>query len=127
MEYKNGEYKHACKFNLCNREFYGRLNKAYCSLACKKAYNNRKSSIINNATKGYNLSIRLANQILMKIFKSDNEGKFVISKLKLKSYKFPFDLPTTLIKDDRHDGRLNCFGSYSFYQKGEDFIFYKIK
>lgn len=127
MEYKKGEYLHVCRFNLCKNEFYGRLNKVYCSTRCKTAQNNRIARLINNDSKNYCLKIKKALQIIRKIFKPDNDGKFVINRLKLKSYKFPFDLPTTLTKDDRHIGTLNSFGSYSFYQKEENFIFYKIK
>jgi hypothetical protein len=49
----------------------------------------------------------------------------VISMVVLAYNAFPFDLPTTLIKDDRYRGQLYNFGLFSFYRDGENFIFYK--
>ena len=49
----------------------------------------------------------------------------VISMVVLAYHAFPFDLPTTRIKDDRYRGELNSFGAFCFYRDGENFIFYK--
>jgi hypothetical protein len=126
MKFKDGKYLNTCGFNLCGCEFYGRLNQIYCSPKCKQAQNNRKSSMVNKVTKGADTKIRKAVRILMKIFKKDQNGRFVISAVDLASMSFPFDLPTLLIKDDRCSRSMHSFGSYCFYRHEEFFIFYKI-
>jgi hypothetical protein len=126
MLYKEGKYLNVCGFKLCGIDFYGRLNQLYCASACKQAHNNSKSSMVRKLANGADLKIRKATRISMDLFKPDNEGKSTIHKVDLISKAFPFDLPTTKIKDDRYDGVMFCFGSFCFYQKGEYFIFYKI-
>ncbi len=126
MEYLDGKYLHVCGFELCGRSFYGRQNQVYCTTQCKQAYNNRKSSAINKATKGSDLKIKKAVRILLSIFRADKEGKFVINQVDLISKAFPFDLPTLKIKDDRYNGVMYSFGSFCFYQEGGNYIFYKI-
>jgi hypothetical protein len=81
---------------------------------------------IRDSTKGTELKIKKAVRILLGVFKADKDGKFVISKVELISKAFPFDLPTIEIKDDRFNGTMYSIGSYCFYQKDGNFIFYKI-
>lgn len=125
MFFKDGKYLHTCGFDLCGIEFYGRLNQIFCSPKCKQAYNNRKTSRVNRLANGADTKIRKAIRIMMRLFKPDEEGKMVISMVVLAYNAFPFDLPTTLIKDDRYSGQLYNFGLFSFYRDGENFIFYK--
>jgi hypothetical protein len=125
MKYKNGKFLHVCGFELCRVEFYGRLNQVYCSPECKQAHNNRKTSRVNRLANGADTKIRKAIRIMMKLFRPDEEGKMVISMVVLAYHAFPFDLPTTRIKDDRYRGELNSFGAFCFYRDGENFIFYK--
>ncbi len=124
--YKNGRHFNLCGFDLCREEFYGRLNKLYCSSECKQAHNNRKTSRVNKATKGADLKIKKAVRIIMGIFKPDEYGRLTVSAVDLASRAFPFDLPTLTIKDDRYNGNMYSFGSYCFYQKDGNFIFYQI-
>jgi hypothetical protein len=126
MIFRNGKYSRNCDFDLCGRFFFGRLNKKYCSSQCKQAHNNRKASIVNKETNGADLKIKKATRILIENFELDENGKFKIHQDELVSLGFPFDLPTTRIKDDRYNGTMFCFGSYSFYRQYEYFIFYKI-
>ena len=126
MRYKDGKYLNECGFDLCGCKFYGRLNQIYCSPSCKQAHNNRKTSRVNKATKGADLKIKKAVRILMDIFEPDQYGRFIVSAVNLASRAFPFDLPTLTIKDDRYNGNMYSFGSYCFYQKNGNFIFYKI-
>ena len=126
MKYKDGKYFHECGFDLCDCEFYGRLNQIYCSPECKQAHNNRKASKINKATNGSDLKIKKAVRILLEIFKPDQFGRFAVSSVELASRAFPFDLPTITIKDDRYNGHMYSFGSFCFYKKDGYFIFYKI-
>ena len=126
MKYKDGQYLHVCGFDLCGCEFYGRFNQVYCCPECKQAHNNRKTSLVNKAANGADLKIKKAVRIIMGLFKPDHEGKFVIHQVQLASLAFPFDLPTIAVKDDRYKGMLSCFGSYCFYKKEDNFIFYKI-
>jgi hypothetical protein len=125
MKYKDGKYLKVCGFVLCGIEFYGRLNQIFCSPQCKQAHNNRKTSRVNRLANGADTKIRKAIRIMMRLFKPDEEGKMVISMVVLAYNAFPFDLPTTLIKDDRYSGQLYNFGLFSFYRDGENFIFYK--
>ena len=126
MIYKEGKYLHVCRSKYCGVEFYGRLNKVYCSDLCKQVHNNNKASIISKAANGADLKIKKAIRIIMGFFKPDNEGKSIIHRVDLISRAFPFDLPTNKIKDDRYDGEMSSIGSFCFYKKGEYFIFYKI-
>ena len=126
MRYKDGQYLHVCGFNLCGCDFYGRLNQVYCSLECKQAHNNRKTSLVSKATKGADLKIKKAVRITMDLFAADKDGKFMVSMVDLASRAFPFDLPTVTIKDDRYNGKMFAFGSFCFYQKDGYFVFYKI-
>ena len=126
MRYKDGQYLHVCGFNLCGCDFYGRLNQVYCSPECKQAHNNRKTSLVSKATKGADLKIKKAVRITMDLFVADKDGKFRVSAVVLASRAFPFDLPTLMIKDDRHNGKMQSFGAFCFYQQDGDFIFYKI-
>lgn len=126
MVYKEGKYLHVCGFDLCGCKFYGRLNQIYCSPECKQAYNNRKTSRVNKATKGVDLKIKKAVRIIMGLFKPDRDGKFVIHYVQLASLAFPFDLPTIKFKDDRYNGEMHSFGSFCFYKQDDNFIFYKI-
>ena len=126
MRYKDGQYLHVCGFNLCGCDFYGRLNQVYCSPECKQAHNNRKTSLVSKAAKGADLKIKKAVRITMDLFVADKDGKFRVSAVVLASRAFPFDLPTLMIKDDRHNGKMQSFGAFCFYQQDGDFIFYKI-
>ena len=126
MKYKDGKFLHVCGFDLCCCEFYGRFNQVYCSLECKQAHNNRKTSLVNKAANGADLKIKKAVRIIIGLFKPDHDGKFVIHQVQLASLAFPFDLPTLAIKDDRYNGKMHSFGSYCFYQQDGNLIFYKI-
>jgi hypothetical protein len=126
MKYVDGQYLLICGFDLCGCEFFGRQNQVYCSPKCKQAFNNRKARIINKATKGTELKIKKAVRILLGVFRADREGKFVISKVELITRSFPFDLPTSRIKDDRYNGIMHSIGSFCFYEQDGNFIFYKI-
>ena len=126
MRYKDGQYLHVCGFNLCGCDFCGRLNQVYCSLECKQAHNNRKTSLVSKATEGADLKIKKAVRITMDLFAADKDGKFMVSMVDLASRAFPFDLPTVTIKYDRYNGKMFAFGSFCFYQKDGYFVFYKI-
>jgi hypothetical protein len=126
MKYKEGKYLHVCRRKYCGVEFYGRLNKVYCSDLCKQVHNNNKASIISKAANGADLKIKKAIRIIMEFFKPDQEGKSIIHQVDLISRAFPFDLPTNKIKDDRYDGIMSSIGSFCFYKKEEYYIFYKI-
>lgn len=126
MMYKDGQYLNVCGFNLCGKDFYGRLNQIYCSPECKQAHNNRKTSLVSKAANGADLKIKKAVRITMDLFVADKDGKFMVSMVDLASRAFPFDLPTVIIKDDRYNGKMFAFGSFCFYQKDGYFVFYKI-
>lgn len=126
MKFKNGQYLKICSFDLCQCEFYGRLNQLYCSGSCKNAHNNQRSREVKKMALGSDLKINKAVRILLELFSPDIEGKCVLNKMTLIERSFPFDLPTFLIKDDRCHYTLNCFGVFCFHRHGDDFIFYKI-
>ena len=126
MKNKDGKYLKVCGFDLCGKDFFGRLNRDYCAPKCKQGQNNRKTRLVKIAAKGADLKINKANRIIMGLFKPDKDGKFIINWVDLVLKEFPFDLPTITIKDDRYNGSMFGFGSYCFYQKEENFIFYEI-
>jgi hypothetical protein len=126
MKNKDGKYLKVCGFDLCGKDFFGRLNRDYCAPKCKKLQNNGKTKLVNQEAKGSDLKIRKAIRILIDIFKPDKDGKFIINWVDLDSKSFPFDLPTIKIKDDRYNGTMSGVGSYCFYREEENFIFYKI-
>ena len=88
----------------CNEPLHGRIDKKYCSDACRNAYNNKLN------TSSYNL-IRKTNRILAKNHKVLSElnpnGKTTLNRSELNNKGFDFNLYTNVYKTK--DGKLYHF------------------
>jgi hypothetical protein len=128
IKYIKGKYYKPCAFKYCEEEAIGRIDKKFCSDACKNAFNNAKSSRVNKLAYGLDLKIKKANRILLKLFVPDENGCFCIMVDRLIQKAFPFDLPTRKYSDDRFRGDWECFGAYAFKRESSNkFIFIKTK
>lgn len=126
VKYIKGKYHKPCAFMYCDEEAIGRIDKKFCSDACKNAFNNAKTSKVNKLMLGLDLKIKKANRILFKIFKPNVDGCFSIRVDLLIQKTFPFDLPTTKYTDDRFTGEWECFGTYAFKIVSKtEFVFIK--
>ena len=126
MKFINGSYKKKCSFNLCQKDFQGRLNKKFCSDKCKQAHNNAKVSKVNQALNGDGLKLKKATRILLNVFSPNKNGVFEISLAELSFLGFPFDVPVMKVKHDLFPTEMNQFGCFCFIKVDSNFKFLKI-
>jgi hypothetical protein len=128
IKYNNGKYHKKCLFDLCTEDAVGRIDKRFCSAKCKNAYHNLKNAEVRKKTKGYDTKLLRANRILMRMYKvNHSSGAFVTTQIELSKNNFPFDLPTTPMKDDRYTYEFHNFGSFAFYKEKDKYLFIKVE
>lgn len=93
----------------CGEPFKGRIDKKFCSDACRVAFNNRLNSDDINYIRSVNNILRKNRRILMSMNPS---GKIKVSHSKLKSKGFDFNYYTSTYKT--RDGA--CY--YYCYDQG---------
>lgn len=101
----------------CNEEFEGRLNKVFCSLYCKSAYNYEKDK--NKPPTHFKIvdkQLKLNRKLLAKYNKA---GKATIRKEVLIKEGFNPKIITSWWKNKRGDTYLFCY-EYGFLLKSEN-------
>ncbi len=76
----------------CGEEFYGRIDKKFCSSDCRISYHNRLNKDKNNYMRNVNRVLRKNRKIL---FELNPEGKITIHKDKLLAKGFDFNYFTS--------------------------------
>ena len=122
-----GQYYIKCAYELCQKLFWGRINKHYCCDNCKERQKSLKRRMVAEAAKGDNLKVTKAIRIIIDNFKPNFRGRSKISEVDLVRLGFPFDVPTVKIKTDYHDNEIDSIGEFCFYKKGDYFFFQKLK
>ena len=73
----------------CDRPIYGRVDKKFCSDACRNSYNNRVNSDTTNFVRNVNNTLRKNRRILLEL-NPDGETKSHRDKLLKKGFDFDF-------------------------------------
>jgi hypothetical protein len=122
-----GQYYIKCAYELCQKLFWGRINKYYCCDNCRERQKSLKRGMVAEAAKGDNLKVIKAIRIILDNFKPNFRGRSKISEVDLVRLGFPFDVPAVKIKTDHHDNEIDSIGEFCFYKKGDYFYFQKLK
>jgi hypothetical protein len=123
--YYKGKYIKRCVFEPCGVEFTGPLNRKYCGDTCKERQKAWNRKLIAMAANGDDLKIRKALRVLKILFVPNKNGFCIIDKMVLAEHGFPFDLPTNKVKFDWFDGEMSTIGLFSYYIRGNNYIFYR--
>ena len=73
----------------CGNEFFGRIDKKYCSDQCRNAFNNRKTQTSNNLIRRINRILR-NNRNILKALNPTGRAKTTKSKLFERGFNFNY-------------------------------------
>ncbi len=109
------EEKHCLE---CDRIFFGRADKKFCSDACRNAYNNREQSTENTIIKKVNRILRKNRQILKKL-NPDDKAKVSMQQLSQEAFNFHYFTHNYVTKTGK-EYRF-CY-EYGYLMLGENFV-----
>lgn len=76
----------------CSRPIFGRVDKKFCSDACRNAYNNEQNRDVNNFVRRVNHTLRKNRRILAEL---NPDGKMKVHGEKLNALGFDFNFYTS--------------------------------
>lgn len=100
----------------CGKPIFGRVDKKYCSDACRNAFNNKSNSDTTNYVRNVNNILRKNRRILLELNPS---GKTTIKKDKMLTLGFNFDFYTnTYLTKEGKEYRYCYDQGYLFLDEG---------
>lgn len=102
----------------CGRELFGRVDKKFCTDACRSAYNNRLTGGHDRLVRSVNRKLRKNRTLLMEVAP---EGKAKVKKEKLFQRGFHFDLFTSTYKTKDDRVYHFCY-EYGYLDLGNDYL-----
>jgi len=106
MKYSN----HVCL--TCKKEFLGRLNQKYCSIACKTLYSNKKAAKLRHELIDH--KILQKNFLILKEFYADSDKNTPIDISSLYKKGFEFEAPTRKIITKKYGYTYYLINGYAF-------------
>lgn len=107
----------------CGRPVFGRIDKKFCSDACRNSFNNRSNAPSTNYVRNVNNALARNRRILKEL---NPDGKIKVHRDKLLKKGFDFDFHTSTYQTKAGDTYHFCY-EQGYLMLADDFVLLVVK